>query len=232
MKILVVSATENEILPLKSKFELNNVSACGLKTGESKDFVVDFLIAGIGGVFTTYNLIRKISEKDYDLVINTGIAGSFNSELKIGDVVFIQTDQFADLGIEDKQNIFTLFEKGYIDKNEFPFVNGKLENPYDYKLDIKKVSAITVNTTHGCNKSIELFREKFKADIETMEGAAFFYVCLKEGIKFLQIRSVSNYVEERNTANWNISLAIENLNKELSDIIDQLEKENLNWESF
>ena len=232
MKILVVSATENEIQPLKSKLEHNNSSACGLKVSKSNDFLVDFLVTGIGGVLTTYSLIRKISEKEYDIVLNAGIAGSFNQNIGVGDVVFIQRDQFADLGIEDKNELFTLFEKGFMDENEFPFNNGRLENPYEYNFSIEKVSAITVNTTHGCNKSIDLFKRKFQADIETMEGAAFFYVCLKEGVKFLQIRSISNYIEERDINNWNIPLAIKNLNEKLLEIIDQLEKENLNWESF
>jgi futalosine hydrolase len=99
-----------------------------------------------------------------------------------------------------------------------------LENPYEFDFDLKKVSAITVNTTHGCKKSIDLFKNKFNADIETMEGAAFFYVCLNEGVKFFQIRTISNFVEERNEANWNIPLAIKNLNQQLSGIIDVIVK--------
>ena len=55
-----------------------------------------------------------------------------------------------------------------------------------------------------------------------MEGAAFFYVCLVKNIKFIQIRSVSNFVEERNKKAWKIPLAIENLNKELKNIINNL----------
>ena len=79
-----------------------------------------------------------------------------------------------------------------------------------------------MNTTHGNKTSIQLFKEKFNADIETMEGAAIFYVCLLENIPFLQIRAISNYVEERNTANWNIPLAIKNLNNKLIEIIEKI----------
>lgn len=119
-----------------------------------------------------------------------------------------------------------------MDKNQFPFTDGKLNNTYKNDYNLKNVSAITVNTTHGCIKNIDLFRHKFKADIETMEGAAFFYICLKEGVQFMQIRSISNYVEERNTDKWDIPLAIKNLNDKLFEIINGLEKENLNWQSF
>jgi futalosine hydrolase len=57
-----------------------------------------------------------------------------------------------------------------------------------------------------------------------MEGAAFSYVCLQEGVKFVQIRSISNYVEEREEANWDIPLAIKNLNIKLLEIIDVISK--------
>lgn len=218
MKILIVSATEKEIFPLLNKIDTIN----------QETLVVDTLITGIGPVFTTYLLTRRLSEKDYDLVINAGIAGSFNSEIPIGETVFVQSDQFADLGIEDKNEFYTIFEKGFLNKDQFPFKNAKLENPYLFNLNLKKVSAITVNTTHGCDKSIDLFKQKFKADIETMEGAAFFYVCLQEGEKFFQVRAISNLIEERNSANWNIPLAIKNLNQKLFELMDVLSKTKKN----
>ncbi len=212
MKILIVSATEKEISPTLNK----------IKSFNRDDLLVDVLVTGIGAVFTTYLLTRKLSEKEYDLIINAGIAGSFNPDLNIGDTVYVQSDQFADLGFEDKDKFYTVFEKGFIPKDQFPFKNALLENPYEFNFDLKKVSAITVNITHGCKKSIDLFKNKFNADIETMEGAAFFYVCLNEGVKFLQIRTISNYVEERNEANWNIPLAIKNLNNKLIEIINEI----------
>ena len=220
MKILIVSATENEIQLLKKNFNKDVSGACILKYTAIKDFVVDFLVTGIGSVLTTYNLLKALSVRKYDVIINVGIAGSFNHNLKIGETVFVQTDQFADLGIEDRDELFTVFEKGFIPENQFPFKNALLKCTYENDFGLKKASAITVNTTHGSRRSIDLFKNKFKADIESMEGAAFFYVCLQENISFFQIRTISNYVEERNEANWNIPLGIKNLTKELIRIID------------
>ncbi|MNH40683.1 Futalosine hydrolase [compost metagenome] len=61
----------------------------------------------------------------------------------------------------------------------------------------------------------------FPAEVESMEGAAFFYVCLSEGVKCVQLRSISNYVERRNRESWNIPLAIKNLNAELKRLTDR-----------
>jgi futalosine hydrolase len=55
-----------------------------------------------------------------------------------------------------------------------------------------------------------------------MEGAALHYVCLQENIPFVQIRSVSNYVGERDKTKWKIQEAIENLNRELLLMINRI----------
>lgn len=207
MKILIVSATEKEIFPFMNQYKSENV---------------DFLITGVGLVFTTYQLTRKLLQNEYDLVIDAGIAGSFNRELKIGEVVNVVQDEFADLGIEDNDSFYTIFEKGFAEKDKFPFTNSILRNPNKFDLKLKEVSGISVNVTHGKKESVELFKSKFNADVETMEGAAFFYVCMNEGVKFMQIRSISNYVEERDKSSWDIPLAIDNLNSSLKEIIQNL----------
>jgi futalosine hydrolase len=55
-----------------------------------------------------------------------------------------------------------------------------------------------------------------------MEGAAVFYVCLNENIPVLQIRSISNYVEDRDTTKWDIPLAIKQLNKFCTDLFPDI----------
>jgi len=55
--------------------------------------------------------------------------------------------------------------------------------------------------------------------IESMEGAAFHYVCLQEAVPFLQLRAVSNMIGERDKTKWLMKEAIDNLNKELIVLI-------------
>ena len=57
-----------------------------------------------------------------------------------------------------------------------------------------------------------------------MEGAALHYVCNSFNVSYLQIRSISNYVGERDKNKWKMKLAIENLNKELKKIVAELIK--------
>ena len=55
-----------------------------------------------------------------------------------------------------------------------------------------------------------------------MEGAAFFQVCNTFNVPCIQIRAISNKVEHRNKDNWNLPLAIKNLNNKVEEIITEL----------
>ena len=89
-------------------------------------------------------------------------------------------------------------------KNTIPIINPVIDS-------LDKVNGITVNTTHGDDASIQKIQELFQPQVESMEGAAFFYACLLEGITCTQIRTISNKVEKRNKDNWDIPLAVKNL---------------------
>ncbi|PID89461.1 MAG: futalosine hydrolase [Bacteroidia bacterium] len=225
MRILFVSATELEISHLinDKPFLLNKNKKIYKYKNRFHDF--EILITGIGSVFTTYKLTRLLQTSSFDLAINTGICGTFNPDLPIGSLVNITNDQFADLGIESENDFQSLFEKNFLDCNEFPFVQGAL-NPHarvpDFLEPVKKLykaKGITVNTTHGNQIRIKEIKQKFGADTESMEGAAFFYVCMMEKLPCIQIRSLSNRVETRDASRWNIPLAIQNLNKFFLNLI-------------
>jgi futalosine hydrolase len=187
---------------------------------------IDILTTGHGSVFAAYHLTRALNMINYDLAINVGLAGSFDHFLEQGFVVNVIQEQFADLGIIHKNNFYTLAEEELMDENQFPFVDGKLHSIGNFDLDevesLIPVKGITLNTLHSDPSWLSKLREKFDAEIETMMGAAFFYVCLKEKIPFLQIRSISRFVEIRRIENWNIPTAIESLTMTIINIFNEL----------
>ncbi len=207
MNLLIAAATEFEIEPfLKEK---NNA---------------EILITGVGIPATVFHLVKKISERKFDLVVQVGIAGSFNDNDDLGKVVQVKEDAFADLGIAEGSNFKTVFEMGFNNKNDFPFTDGWLINPDPFwqKNDLPFAKGITVNKIGDDVFQNKMIKEKFSADVESMEGAAFHYVCLLQNIRFLQIRSISNKVGERDKSKWKLKESIENLNKKLLKIIKNL----------
>jgi futalosine hydrolase len=220
VKLLIVTATSSEAGVLKNISGMISVPG-GYHYGI---YEINLLVAGVGSISTAWALKQWISMNGKpDIAINAGIAGSYRDELIIGDVVMPVTDCFADAGIEDGGNFLTLAEAGLISANEFPFREGKLysDNMYTNKIKsiLKPVRAITVNTVTGSESSREKLVKKFNPDIETMEGATFFYICSREKVPFLALRSISNKIEARNKNNWNIPLALNNLSEKLIEVM-------------
>ena len=147
MKILIVAATKSEV--------------------EQERFVnCDLLITGVGMLNSAISLTKTLSNSNYDLIINMGVAGSFSDDLEIGLVVEVIQDIVSELGYEDADG-FTLFSNFNI-KSRFT------NQP---RTRLLKAKSITVNTVHGNKKTIKAVRERLKPDIENMEGAAIFQVC-------------------------------------------------------
>lgn len=163
---------------------------------------------------------------NYDLAINIGLGGSFDHFLEQGFVVNVIQEQFADLGVQHKNNFYTLYEEELMNADQFPFTDGKLFSLGNFDLDevesLIPVKGITLNTLHSDPKWLAKLRDKFDPEIETMDGAAFFYVCLKEKVPFLQIRAISHFVEIRRIESWNIPNAIESLTNTTISILDEL----------
>ncbi|MBW4890429.1 futalosine hydrolase [Mucilaginibacter sp. HMF5004] len=204
-QILIVAATEAEIAPLLHHF------------ANEKPF--DVLITGVGMVATAFALGSQVNVKKYDLAINLGIAGSFDRSIALGDVVEVIADELSELGAESDEMFIPIAQLGF---GESRYMAGSALRYHTQTLKLKTVSAITVNTVHGNEASIEKVALRLAPQLESMEGAAFFYSCEKTGVKGIQIRAVSNYVEKRNRDNWQIGLAIKNLNSFAISLLEEL----------
>lgn len=224
VKVLLVVATALEIEPLIDQW----VQSGARKSEHSFVFdsvQVDVLITGPGMMLTAFALGSHLRGFDYDFLLNAGIAGSMDQSLALGDVVQVHTEQFGDFGAEDQnQQLLDVFQLELINAQQHPFQNGKLVNQATQGFSfLPTVEALTVNRVHGSSDSIARMRNQFPdAQIESMEGAAFFYSALLYEKPFLQIRSISNYVEPRNRDAWQIGLAVNHLCKTLSELIGAL----------
>lgn len=226
MKILIVSATYLEIEPLLLQFQFEEEINQKLRRYTYKNHQIDVLIPGVGMTCTAYWMGKTLATKLYDVAINLGLAGSFDDDLEIGTVVHITSDQISELGAEDGESFLSLVDMDLIMDEDFTLMKGEMINSISIEnplLDaLAKVKAITVNTTHGDEESIAKVKSIFNPQVESMEGASFFYACLLEGISCSQIRTISNKVEKRNKDNWDIPLAVKNLCSTALQIINTL----------
>lgn len=228
MKLLVVSATVPEIKPLLLSLEQSKAKEFSMNTVHYHHLDIDILITGAGLMHTAYFMGKSLANNTYNLALQLGIAGSFRRDIAIGMSVNVVEEVVADLGAEDKENFLDAIELHLLPPDQFPYQAGKLLNKTPDSAygtsEIKKVKGISVNKVHGYQQSIDKIIQKYDPDIESMEGAAFFHACLIERVPCLQIRTISNYVEDRNKDRWKIPLAIENLNKIALKIIRHITK--------
>jgi futalosine hydrolase len=216
MLLLLVSATDFEIS--ETTAWLNNHSK-GLNALKPK-----LLIGGIGQLQTAYALQNSIRFERPDLVIQAGFGGATTNK-EMGKVFAIGSEEIADLGVMEKAGFRNIFAMGLENPNCFPFREAKLINPYRLLLDwtnLPVLDGITVNEMKSAD--FAGFQRNRSLVVESMEGAALHYVCLMEQVPFLQIRSVSNMLGDRDKSRWKLKEARENLHETLVHLIQKLEK--------
>lgn len=222
MQILLISATPFEVEPLVSYLskQWKQENSCMFS---KKNCRIEILYTGVGSVATAYNLQKKLLQNAYDLVIQAGVAGAFSNSIVLGSVWAIASDCFADLGAEDHDNFLSVFDLGLCKDNESPFTQKRIINLHlnKFTLTIPRATAITVQSASGSERSIAQ-RRKWEADLESMEGAAFHYVCQLEEQAYIQVRSVSNYIIPRDRSTWKMQEAIVSLNQFLIEFIETI----------
>ncbi len=217
MRILVTAAEEQELQRAKRALEM-------VKGNRDVKAQVEFRLTGIGAVQACHCVTREVvaaaaSGEPYNLVVNLGIAGSYDLEaFPIGSAAVISREHFADLGFGSEEGFSDLFQYGILEKDDFPYTKGALARqllPYPH---IEKVlekygagAGATVQCVTGtqarCNEIVAMYDPQ----IESMEGAGVYYAALMEKVPFFELRTVSNAVGERDTSKWESKAALDTL---------------------
>lgn len=210
MQVVITAATRGEW----------EQAATFFSSQAKEEYSIGFHEAGVGVLSTTFSLMQLIQLAKPDCIIQAGIAGSFEGGLALGEVVVVEEDCLGDLGVMETNGWKTMADLGFANDSEL-----KLINPYTDRLNLlqlPKVHAVTVNQITTSVQQAQLYRDKFYAQIETMEGAALHYVCKQLSIPFIQIRAISNMVGERDKSKWLLAESIRNLNETLQKYVPLL----------
>ena len=226
-KILFISSVDEEMpsFPLKSseKIKIINNNVIVLKKNGVTFF---FLVTGIGILNTVSSLTLAIDKIAPDLIVQIGIGGAFkNSGLKIGDVVIAEKDIYIDYGVErnNRLNDFFIFEEEKeklneiyeADKNIVSFFYSKIKEKFG---NLKKGVFITSSTITTTQKRADLIEKNLNAFVESMEGVALFHSAKLFKIPFIEIRSISNFVSDRDKKKWDKKTAFQNI-KDVADYL-------------
>jgi len=180
------------------------------------------LVTGVGKTNSTLVLTRYFLEQGLpDEVINTGIAGAYpGSGIIISHVAVATEEIYGDEGVQTADSFLTMEDIGFplliTDDahfyHRFPVPHGKHVQELlvkKTKLSVYDGHFLTVST---CTATRELEMERtalFQPICESMEGAAVAHTCAAFGVKFTEIRGISNFVGSYEKEGWQIENAMQ-----------------------
>jgi futalosine hydrolase len=169
------------------------------------------LVTGIGPVETALSLAGILHKNpEIDCVLNFGIAGAYlenDTSVQAGllDLCLAEQEVLGDFGIQlaDKVERFSA---------ELPVRDRFVLDPWllstagrvfeDMNISYKQGCFVTVSCASGTQRRGDQLGRQFRGLCENMEGAAVTRVCEKFSLPCLEVRCISNMVEDRNTENW------------------------------
>jgi futalosine hydrolase len=223
--VLIIAAVSQEIALLEHTLE--NPSRSKMPAFPTLDGIVGNMpvvicVSGVGKINAAGATAALIERHQPQLVISTGCAGAYKgSGLSIGDLAVASEEILGDEGVITSKGWLDLqgIKMPYLDLGGQRFYN---EIPLSVPAAEKAVQLaescgialfagrfVTVSTCSGSDQRAEELARRYAAVCENMEGAAVALTCLRYGIDCLEIRGISNLVEERNMAAWDVTRAVE-----------------------
>lgn len=207
-RIAIVAATAEELEPFLDYLR-REATQHSFQSFQLHQLQIDLLYTGIGMMQATYGMMDYLSHRHPDGWIQAGIGGAFDRSLSLASVYQISSETIVGLGAQQQDGrIDDPFQLGWMDPDAFPYEHGSLLCPYQPKWALPHATGMTSFHSHGSRDAIALLEHNRTGQIESMEGAPFFYISLMKKIPFLGLRSISNYVEPRNRDNWQIASAV------------------------
>lgn len=228
MRILVAAAEQQELdRALKAYAEV--------EPQMKSDVEIVFRLTGIGATNACYCVTREIwnarlGNRPYDMVVNIGIAGSYDlEEFPIASAAIISREYFGDLGFETEKGFADLFRCRILGKDDFPYTDGALARqllPYGHIEEVlseyKQGVGVTIQCITGNVSRIDELKRIYSPHIESMEGAAVYYAALMEKVPVFELRTVSNAVGERDSKKWKTKEALDTLENCCKEIFEKL----------
>ena len=199
----IIGAMDEEVAALKEKMEVEKVTdraSMQFVAGKLEGKEVTVVRSGIGKVNAAVCAQILASEFHVDTLINTGIAGSLDAKIDIGDMV-ISTDALHH-DMDATAFGYPLREAPRMDILAFPadekLIRLAVEANEEANPDIHTFTGRVVSGDQFISDKAkkEWLIEQFSASCTEMEGAAIAQAAYLNGIPFLIIRAISDKADD------------------------------------
>lgn len=183
---------------------------------------VQLVETGLGAVNTAHALTRSLEMAQPEWVLQIGVGGAYlGTGLGVGDLAVATEENYGDLGVltpdgwrpADEIGIPVAEVDGERHFNRFSLDAARSRRAVEVLAgaELGRVAGgpfVTVQACSGSNASgHERQRRVPGAICESMEGAAAAHVCALYGVPLVEVRGISNLVEDRDLSRWDLPLA-------------------------
>ncbi|MSR82294.1 MAG: futalosine hydrolase [Candidatus Latescibacteria bacterium] len=179
---------------------------------------------GIGAVNTAHALTCVLQVHQPALVLQAGVGGAYPAAgLGIGDVALASEENYGDLGVRTPAGWqsaeligIPILQQDVSYFNRFPLDPEQVARAMQILQDgswdggcpaLRSGPFVTVQECSGLASLGEERRVRFSGLCENMEGAAAAHLCRLYRVPFLEVRGISNLVEDRRREGWDLPLA-------------------------
>ncbi len=179
---------------------------------------VQTLITGVGPVETAVRLSSYLAanQDTISAVINLGVAGAYSGAVcedcaELLDICLAEREILGELGIAFDERLerfspasLPLTDTFVLDASLLDLARRAMSHQ---KIKFKSGTFITVSAVSGTAKRGAMIAGSDQGLCENMEGAAVARACKEFGIPCLEIRCISNLVEDRDRGRWKLQQA-------------------------
>lgn len=230
MTIAIIGAMEQEVAILKDNIEnleTTKIANYEYYSGKLKGTDVVLVQSGIGKVASTVATTLLINNFNPDYVINTGSAGGFDPDLKVGDIAVGDELVHHDVDVTAFNYEFgqvpNMPARFKADEKLVEIVTGLISDMTDITC---KVGLIATGDSFMCDpQRIEATRQQFPDMLAVeMEGAAIAQACYQMNTPFLVIRSLSDIAGQESPMSFDqyLEVASKNSSALLMKLLEKL----------
>lgn len=195
----IAGALEEEVRCIIDNLSEDSVSQWGRRivhTGKIEDQDVVVMATGVGKIKTAASIQYLLDHFQIESMIFTGVAGSVNPDVRIGDIV---------ISLKVVQHDFDLAGKGIVQEMKTPWFEADLKLidlavrascELGFKERVRSGTVLTGDQAIVDSKKRQWLWDTFRGDCVEMEGAAVASVCSQNKLPFVVIRAITDLADE------------------------------------
>ncbi len=220
LDVLVVSATVGEQHSIAAALVVPREDSVGgrrLLRGSLGGRPAGLLETGVGKTNAGLALGAVLERWGVGLLLCVGVGGAYpGAGLGIGGVAVATAECYGDEGVEAADGFRGMEETGIPLWegageplfNRFPADPGVAAGLVEATLGAGVAGVfVTVSTVTGTEERARWLANRFEGVCETMEGAAYAHAAASRGIRYGEVRGISNLVGPRDRGSWRIAEA-------------------------